>query len=416
MLSDDLVVHRPWHGWRRDSKRTYVAVMSGAQPPESHPRPPVVLQVLPSLETGGVERSTVEITQAIAQADGVALVASAGGRMVGQVQHAGGRHIALPLDTRNPIAVWRNAARLEALIRRENVSIVHARSRAPAWSAWLAAQRAGVHFVTTHHGTYTESLPFKRHYNAVMAKGEIVITASQFIADLVKARHGVSPERIRVIPRGVDPKRFDPVTVSVDRLARMARAWRLPDGATTLVLPGRLTAWKGHTVLIEALSRLARRDVIAVFVGSDQGRHHYTASLVRQAEALGVADRLRLVGECDDMAAALMLSDVVVHASTQAEAFGRVVIEAQAMARPVIAADLGGPVETVEHEVTGLRVPAGDPRALAEAIERMLALSVEERRTLGEAARASVLRRYTVRAMQEATLDVYEAVMGQPRP
>jgi glycosyltransferase involved in cell wall biosynthesis len=374
---------------------------------------PVVLQVLPSLETGGVERGTIEITQAVAEADGVALVASAGGRMEGQVAHAGGRHINVPLDTRNPVAIWRNAARLAALIRRETVGIVHARSRAPAWSAWLACRRTGAHFVTTYHGTYTETLPFKRAYNSVMARGEIVIAASRFISELIMTQHGVRAERIRIIPRGVDPVRFDPDAVSVDRLARLSRAWRLPDGAPTVVLPGRLTAWKGHAVLIEALARLPRRDVVAVLVGSDQGRHRYTATLVRQSQALGVADRLRLVGECDDMPAALMLSDVVVHASTQAEAFGRVVIEAQAMARPVIAADLGGPVETVEHEVTGLRVPPGDARALADAIERVLALPPDARRTLGQAARAAVLRHYTVRAMQEATLDVYEAVLGQ---
>jgi glycosyltransferase involved in cell wall biosynthesis len=385
--------------------------MSALQPPES--RPPVVLQVLPSLVTGGVERGTVEITEAVTRAEGVALVASAGGRMVRQVEQAGGRHITLPLNTRNPIAIWRNAALLEALIRRELVSIVHARSRAPAWSAWLACRRTGVHFVTTYHGAYGEELPFKRHYNAVMAKGEIVIAASRFIAELVRTRHGVPPERIRVIPRGVDPVRFDPASVSGDRLARLARAWRLPDGAPTLVLPGRLTAWKGHAVLIEALARLGRQDVVAVLVGSDQGRRRYTASLVRQAEALGVADRLRLVGECDDMPAALLLSDVVVHASTRPEAFGRVVIEAQAMARPVIAADLGGPAETVEHEVTGLRVPAGDPSALAAAIERVLAAPLAARQALGAAARDAVLRHYTVRAMQEATLDVYETVMGQ---
>jgi glycosyltransferase involved in cell wall biosynthesis len=386
------------------------ARMAASRMAGSHP--PVVLQVLPSLETGGVERGTIEITQAVAQADGVALVASAGGRMVGQVAHAGGRHITLPLDTRDPLNIWRNAARLEALIRRERVAIVHARSRAPAWSAWLACRRTGAHFVTTYHGTYAENFPFKRRYNAVMARGEIVIAASRFIAELIMAQHGVPPGRIRVIPRGVDLVRFDPDAVAVDRLARLSSAWRLPDGATTVVLPGRLTAWKGHAVLIEALARLPRRDVIAVLVGSDQGRHRYAAALVHQAQALGVADRLRLVGDCDDMPAALMLSDVVVHASTQAEAFGRVVIEAQAMARPVIAADLGGPVETVEHEVTGLRVPPGDAAALAEAIARMLALSPDERAALGAAARASVLRSYTVRAMQEATLDVYEAVMG----
>jgi len=210
----------------------------------------------------------------------------------------------------------------------------------------------------------------------------------------------------------VDPVRFDPDAVSHERLARLSRAWRLPDGVPTVVLPGRLTAWKGHTVLISALARLVNRDAIAVLVGSDQGRHRYAAALVRQAQALGVADRLRLVGECDDMPAALKLSDVVVHASTQAEAFGRVVIEAQAMARVVIAADLGGPIETVEHEVTGLRVPPGDAAALAAAIDRVLVLPADARRALGGAARAAVLRGFTVRAMQEATLDVYEAVMG----
>jgi glycosyltransferase involved in cell wall biosynthesis len=396
------------------------AAMSATQPPESQiaespvdeSPPPVVLQVLPSLVTGGVERGTIEITQAVAEAGGVALVASAGGRMVGQVAHAGGRHIELPLDTRNPVAVWRNARRLAALIRRERVVIVHARSRAPAWSAWLACRRTGAHFVTTYHGTYAENLPFKRTYNSVMARGEIVIAASRFIAELVKAQHGVLTERIRVIPRGVDPARFDPDAISHERLARLSRAWRLPDGVPTVVLPGRLTAWKGHAVLISALARLANRDAIVVLVGSDQGRRRYASALVRQAQALGVADRLRLVGECDDMPAALQLSDVVVHASTQAEAFGRVVIEAQAMARVVIAADLGGPVETVEHEVTGLRVPPGDAAALAAAIDRVLVLPADARRALGGAARAAVLRGFTVRAMQEATLDVYEAVMG----
>jgi glycosyltransferase involved in cell wall biosynthesis len=383
-----------------------------AQSARSNSHRAVVLQVLPSLETGGVERGTVEITQAIAQADGVALVASAGGRLVGQVEQAGGRHITLALNTKNPLAIWHNASRLAALIRHERVAIVHARSRAPAWSAWLACRRTGAHFVTTYHGTYPENFPLKRHYNAVMARGEIVIAASRFITELIMARYGVSPERTRTIPRGVDPIRFDPDAVTPDRLARLSRAWRLPDGVPIVALPGRLTAWKGQSVLVEALACLPRRDVVAVLIGSDQGRQRYIASLVRQAQALGVADRLRLVGECDDMPAALLLSDVVVHASTQAEAFGRVVIEAQAMGRPVIAADLGGPVETVEHEVTGLRVPAGDPRALAEAIERVLASPLDARRALGAAARASVLRHYTVRAMQEATLDVYETVMG----
>jgi glycosyltransferase involved in cell wall biosynthesis len=379
---------------------------------EAGPSNITVLQVLPSLVTGGVERGTIEINQAIVGAGWTGLVASAGGRLVPAVQRAGGRHIALPLSSRDPVTIWRNAARLAAVIRAERVAIVHARSRAPAWSAWLACRRTGAHFVTTYHGTYAEDLPFKRRYNAVMAKGEQVIAASRFIAEQIVTRHGTDPTRVRVIPRGVDPLRFDPELVSGDRMERLAQAWRLPDGMQVALLPGRLTSWKGQSVLIEALARMARRDVCGVLVGSDQGRHRYTARLIRQAEALGVADRLRLAGECDDMPAALMLADVVVHASTQPEAFGRVVIEAQAMGRPVIASDLGGPVETVEHGVTGWRVPPGDPAALAAAIEAALVLTDEQREALGQHARAAVLRRCTVAEMQRATLDVYRQVMA----
>ncbi len=371
-----------------------------------------VLQVLPSLVTGGVERGTVEITQAIVGAGWRALVASAGGRLVAAIEAAGGRHVTLPLMRRNPFSLWRNAGRLAALIKAEGVQIVHARSRGPAWSAWLACRRTGAHFVTTYHGTYGENLPFKRRYNAVMASGEQVIAASRFIAGHIVARHGTDPTRIRVIPRGVDPARFDPAVVSGDRIARLAQAWRVPESAPIALLPGRLTGWKGQVVLIEALARMARRDVCAVLAGSDQGRSRYSARLVRHAEALGVADRLRLVGDCDDMPAALLLADVVVHASTEPEAFGRVVIEAQAMGRPVVASDLGGPTETVEHGVTGWRVPPGDPAALAGAIEAVLALPADQREAVGHRAREAVLRRCTVAEMQRATLEVYRQIMA----
>jgi glycosyltransferase involved in cell wall biosynthesis len=276
----------------------------------------------------------------------------------------------------------------------------------------LACQRTGTHFVTTYHGTYNEDLPLKRRYNAVMARGERVIAASRFIAELVAKQHRTEPMRIRVIPRGVDPSVFDPGAVSGDRMARLARAWRLPDGAAVVLLPGRLTGWKGQGVLLEAMARLSRRDVFCVLAGSDQGRRRYAAALARQAEALGIADRLRLAGECDDMPAALSLANVVVHASTRPEAFGRVVIEAQAMGRPVVASDLGGPVETVEEGATGWRVPPGDAQALAAAIEMALALPPEQRAALGCRARAAVLRGYTVGAMQAATLAVYREVIG----
>ncbi|MDE2515829.1 MAG: glycosyltransferase family 4 protein [Rhodospirillales bacterium] len=377
------------------------------------PAPTVVLQVLPALNAGGVERGTIEITEAVARAEGVALVASAGGRLERAVARAGGRHIRLPLDRKNPFAIWRNAARLAALIRAEQVAIVHARSRAPAWSAWLACRRTGAHFVTTYHGTYSEDLPGKRWYNSVMARGEVVIAASHFIADLITRQHRLDPARIRVIPRGVDPAIFDPAAVRGERVAALARAWRLPDGVHTVALPGRLAGWKGQAVLLEALAKLDRADVVGLLIGAGpDGRAQKRLS--RKAEALGLAGRVRIVGHVEDMPAALMLSDVVVHASTKPEAFGRVVIEAQAMGRPVIAADLGGPVETVAHGETGWRVPPGDADALAEAIAQALALDEADRAALGARARAAVLAGFTTRAMQEATLDVYEAVLHAP--
>jgi glycosyltransferase involved in cell wall biosynthesis len=380
-------------------------------PPPPPPDSPVVLQVLPSLVTGGVERGTVEIAQAIVEAEATALVASAGGRLVRQIERAGGTHITLPLTTKSPFGIWRNAGALESVICGQKVSLVHARSRAPAWSAWLACKRTGVPFVTTYHGTYGEEFPLKRRYNAVMARGRIVIAASQYIADLITAQHGLDPARIRVIPRGVDLTVFDPAAVSGSRIAKLATDWRLPDGVRTIILPGRLTAWKGHAVLLDAVAHLARPDIMCVLVGSHQGRQAYARELELQARRLGIPERLRLVGECDDMPAALALADVVVHASTKPEAFGRVVVEAQAMGRPVIASNLGGPVETVRHGETGWRVQPNDPAALAAAIEVALDLEPTERLALGQRARASVP---TVRAMQEATLDVYEAVLTMP--
>ncbi|WP_158744220.1 glycosyltransferase family 4 protein [Acidisphaera sp. L21] len=371
-----------------------------------------VLQVLPSLETGGVERGTVEMVQAIVRAGGSALVASSGGRLVPAVERAGGTHITLKLASKNPARIWRNAAQLAFLIRAADVDIVHARSRAPAWSAWLACRRTGARFVTTWHGVYKENAPGKRRYNAIMARGERIIAISHFVASRLKARHQVDPARLRIIPRGVDTALFDPASVSGDRMARLAREWRLPDGAPIIVLPARLTRWKGHTVMLEALARLERRDVGLVLVGAEQGRTRFRRELIARAEALGIADRVRLVGHCDDMPAALMLADVVANPSIEPEPFGRTVIEAQAMGRPVVVSDAGGTAETVEHGVTGWRVRPSDPVALAAAIDEILRLTPAEREALGARARGSVCAHYTTAAMQQATLEVYRELLA----
>lgn len=376
---------------------------------------PAVLQVLPALDTGGVEQGTVEIAQALAAAGWGALVASAGGRLVPLLEAAGGRHVPLPLATKDPVNILRNAGKLTHLARTRGAALIHARSRAPAWSAFLAARRAGLPFVTTYHGVYAERPPGKRLYNSVMGRGDRVIAISRYVASQVLARHGTNPARIRLIPRGVDPVRFDPATIRGSQVARIAEAWRLPDGAPVIILPARLTRWKGGLVLLDALARLARRDAIAVLVGSDQGRSAYAAELERRARALGIADRVRLAGHCADMPAALMLADAVVSASIEPEGFGRTVIEAQAMGRPVIATDHGGAAETVVDGETGRLVPPSDAAALAAALDEILALPVEDRLALGARARAAVCAHYTVAAMQAATLDVYrELLSGAP--
>ena len=375
------------------------------------PAPHAVLQILPALDTGGVEQGTVEIAQALARAGLGALVASAGGRLVPVLQAAGGRHFALPLAAKDPVSLLRNAGKLTRLARAEKIALLHARSRAPAWSALLAARRTGLPFVTTYHGVYGEDLPGKRLYNSVMARGDRVIAASRYVAGLIAARHGTDPARIRLIPRGVDPARFDPALSRGVQVASLASAWHLPDGAPVVMLPARLTRWKGGLVLVEALARLARRDVVAVLVGAAQGRTSYAAELEQRARALGVADRVRLAGHCADMPAALMLADVVVSASIEPEGFGRAVIEAQAMARPVIATDHGGAAETVTNGETGYLVRPGDPAALAAALDRVLALPPQDRLALGARARAAVIARCTVAAMQAATLDVYRELL-----
>ncbi len=375
-----------------------------------------VLQVLPALDTGGVERGTVEMVQAIVRTGGTAWVASAGGRMVAQIERAGGRHIILPLMTKDPVNILVNAARLRRLIAAERIALVHARSRAPAWSALLAARSTATPFLTTWHGVYGEGAPGKRLYNSVMARGDRVIAISRYVGQRVAAGYGVPPARLRVIPRGVDTGLFDPARVAGDRIHRLAQAWRLPTGARIVMLPARLTRWKGATALLEAIATLGRPDVVCLLVGADQGRTRYPRALEAQAARLGLGARLRLAGHCDDMPAALMLADVVVSASLKPEPFGRAVIEAQAMGRPVVAFDHGGAAETVVHGHTGLLVPPGDVPALATAIATALDLPEAERTLLAWQARQAVLDGFTTRAMQDATLAVYRELLPAAPP
>jgi glycosyltransferase involved in cell wall biosynthesis len=381
-----------------------------AAPLSPHARAPAVLQVVPRLEQGGVERGTVEVTAALVQAGWRAVVASAGGRMAKEIVRAGGEHVALPLASKNPATMLRNAGRLAALIETRGIDIVHARSRAPAWSAMLAARRTGRHFVTTFHNAYGAQSWAKRRYNSVMARGERVIAISRFVGDHAAATYGVGTDRLRIIDRGVDLDQFDPDRVTPARIVQLATMWRLADGVPVIMLPGRLTSWKGQAVLIEALSRLGCHDLRCLFVGAGGAR--YRRALDQRIAALGLGGVCQFVEHCSDMAAAYMLADAVVSASTRPEGFGRVIAEAMAMGRPVIATNHGGAGEIVQSGVTGWLVPPGDADALAAALGEALALGPAPRAALAEKAIAAIRGRFTRETMTARTLAVYREVLG----
>lgn len=376
---------------------------------------PTILQVLPALQSGGVERGTIEMTQAITAAGGRALVASAGGRLVPLVERAGGLHARMKLMSRDPVTILLNARRLARLIRQERVDLVHARSRAPAWSAWLAAKLTRTPFVTTWHGVYSENLPGKRRYNAVMARGARVIAISRFVAARVAGDYLVPPERLRVIPRGADIGQFDPALVWGERIHRLARDWQLPEDAPVIMLPGRITRWKGHALLVEALARMRDRRAIALFVGAAPDRRsgrRFVRELLDLARRSGVAERVRFAGHCADMPAAFALADLVVVPSLKPEPFGRVVVEAQAMARPVIVARHGAAMETVTDGQTGWTVPPGDVAAWAATLDTVLGFPADDVAAVGEAGRRAVHAGYTTASMQQATLAVYDELLG----
>lgn len=371
---------------------------------------------MPRLETGGAERTTVDVAAALAREGFTPYVATEGGRMIEELETVGGIWIPMQADSKLPHVLALNILRLGHIIRTRNISLVHARSRAPAWSAYYAAHRAGVPFVTTYHGIYNAKSALKRRYNAIMAQGDAVIANSEWTAAHIEAEHAFKPGRLVVIPRGVDIERFTPDAVAAGRIAILRQNWEVRDGETVILLPGRLTRWKGQTVLIEALGELKRAGMLgqvrAVLAGDAQGRDAYENELRDLVVAGGLEDCVIIAGHVADMPAAYLAADIVVSASTDPEAFGRVSAEAGAMERPVIATDHGGAREILVPNKSGILVPPGDAPALARALGAVLALGANERAAMGKAARAHVLEHFTVERMCADTLALYREMLA----
>lgn len=375
-----------------------------------------VLQVLPGLAGGAAERGAIDMAGALAEAGGRAVVASEGGPEEHRLARTGAVHVKLPLSSKNPLVMRRNIARLRDVIEVHGVDIVHARARLPAWTALAAARRTGRRLVTTFHGAYAIGNALNRRYNGVLAMGDRVIAPSEFIARHVLLNYKVDPSRLRVIPGGVDLATFDPAKVSSERIVALANRYRLPDGMPVVMLPGRLSRRKGQALLLQALTRLGGVDFCCVLVGPDGARKTYRRELEAIVARDGLSDRAILLEECQDMPAAYMLADVVVSAATEPEAFGRVIAEAQAMGRPVVASNHGSAPEQVLAGETAFLFAPGDAGALAECLRDALAVEAIARERLAQTAMANVRARFSKEQTRRATLTLYrELLEGRER-
>ncbi|MBI1215143.1 MAG: glycosyltransferase [Alphaproteobacteria bacterium] len=373
---------------------------------------PVIMQVVPALNSGGVEQGVIDINAAIVAAGGHSIVVSSGGARVHEIAKAGGVHIELPVHSKNPLTMAANTGRLRRIIREQNVDLVHACSRAPAWSARRAVKGTAAHYVTSCHAAHALGGKFKQFYNSAIAGGERVIAVSHFLADYLEQNYKIDPNIVRVVHRGVAIERFHPNSVTPERLVALARKMRIPDGAAVVLLPARLTRIKGHMFLLDALEQLQRKDVFCLFVGSDIGNESYRKELEAYIESKDMGGAARIVTDCNDIPAAYMIATVVVVPSLVPEGFGRVPIEAQAMGRPVIATDHGGARETILRDETGWLVAPGDVGALAAALNEAMGLDLRGRAMLATRAMAHVAAHFTNEQMCQGTLDVYAELLG----
>ncbi len=373
-------------------------------------QPPAILQLVPTLRSGGVERGTIEMARAIINKGWRAYVASSGGPMVAQLERLGAVHITLPLHKRHPWHIWRNSKHLKNIIEMNAIDIVHARSRGPAWSGWLATKKTSARFITTFHGFYGLQNRAKQRYNSIMVRGDRVIAISYFIAKHIKEYYVVDSDRVRVIHRGVDLQAFNANNVQPRRMMQLSDSWHLPEDLPLILFPGRLTRWKGQTFFLEALAAMPHRNFFAVLLGDDNGHPAYRQDIEKLIEAKELQGCVRLAENTSLMPEAYTLAHVVAATSTAPEAFGRVPVEAMAMGRPVIATNHGGACETVVEGETGWLVAPDDITQLTKALTHALSLTDSQWQTMSEACMRRA-QEFSITTMCDATLDTYAALL-----
>ena len=380
-----------------------------------------ILQILPALHSGGAERTCVDIAAALASEGARGLVAASGGRLVSELQAKGGLWAPFPAATKNPIEIMLNISRLTQILKMEQVNLIHARSRAPAWASYYAARRVGIKFVTTYHSSYAASSPIKLQYNSIMASGDMIIANSHYMARRIKELYPAAQDRVTVIPRGIDLSLFCPQQIEPARVQRLRDQWDVAPHERILLMPARLSARKGFETLIDAIKLLLSRGLakdLRVILAGDAHSKSFRKTLEAQLMREDLASFVRCVGHCEDMPAAYLAAACVVAPAIVPEAFGRVGVEAQAMGAPVIISDIGAASEIIPGSsrppaqmATGWRVPPGNAEALASAIEEALSMRASARQSLAHYAREHVHKNFSIEKMQRATLDVYRSLL-----
>ncbi|EDZ61036.1 glycosyl transferase [Candidatus Pelagibacter sp. HTCC7211] len=378
-----------------------------------------VLQVIPKLGYGGAETGCYDIAHYLPENNCESFIVTSGGELLKFVDKKKVKVIKLPVNSKNPLLIFFNSLALIWIILYNNISIVHARSRAPAWSCYLATILTGRKFVTTFHGTYNFESKLKKFYNSVMVKSDLIIAGSNFIFSHIKENYSKYfdvNKRLRVIFRGINVDYFDPTTKIESDEKKLLKQWEIEKDKKIILLPGRLTSWKGQELFIEAINlvniELGYEAFYVVILGSDQGRDLYKKKLIRLSEQFRMNNQVRFIDHCKDMALAYKISDIIVSASTEPEAFGRVAVEAQSMEKPIIASNIGGSNETIIDEKTGFLFDSGNSKSLSQKILKLLYLDETSLKLIGTEGRKNVIKKFNVEKMCFSTYSEYKKIMN----
>ena len=368
-----------------------------------------ILQVIPALTSGGVERGTLEIARKIVEAGNASIVISAGGTLVDKLEQDGSSHIVMDVASKNPFTIWRNAGKISNVIRNYNVDIIHARSRAPAWSCYLAAKATGVKLITTFHGIYNFKSRIKKYYNSIMTEGSKVIAVSNFVSNHIIENYKIDDKaKIEVIHRGVNHEEFSKKHLSDELLTKFREKYNIPSNCPIILLPSRMTRWKGHLYLIDALNEIKDQNFYCILAGDLSKHPNFINKIQDKIREYKIQNRVQLFGNEPNMIGLYGIADIVLSTSIEPEAFGRTIIEAQSMEKIVIATNIGGACETIKDGVTGFHVEPKNSSSLAQKIGQALQIiGTDKEKEMVSLARASVIKDFSLKLMLEKTMSIY---------